>query len=380
MSKIYKLKIKNNDLLGSTNDFFRKLLKEKIIDSLLVPRESVNHRSVIQALAENEEETTAANPFAPLLLMNSANLVSQLTVDNPQNKLGAVMRSCEIRAAVELVKLKQINLDNLVIIGVDCMGTYESHIYQKVMEKFDNSQDLTKAYIAGSAEAEPAPLEGGELRPACRGCEYPNPENADIAINFLGCDTNKEILIQLSEKLDKIDPGGLDLVLVEDNNQWIKASKACLERRTKFRDDLFREALDSIKDIKGFLKELEHCRRCYNCRKECPICYCRECIFDSLTFEHDSEQYFNWARKKGKIRMPADTLLFHLTRMNHMIISCVGCGQCTSACPNNIPIAKFFKTIGFKVQQLFDYKAGRSFEEENPQAVFKEDEFTDIGE
>ena len=63
-----------------------------------------------------------------------------------------------------------------------------------------------------------------------------------------------------------------------------------------------------------------------------------------------------------------------------MAISCVACGQCTSACPNNIEIAKFFKTIGFKVQELFDYKAGENIDEENPQATFKEDEFPDIGE
>lgn len=62
-----------------------------------------------------------------------------------------------------------------------------------------------------------------------------------------------------------------------------------------------------------------------------------------------------------------------------MVISCVACGQCTSACPNNIPVAKFFKTTGSKVQALFDYKPGRSVDEENPQSTFKEDEFPAAG-
>ncbi|MFQ5951890.1 MAG: 4Fe-4S dicluster domain-containing protein [Candidatus Omnitrophota bacterium] len=379
MSRICKLAIENNDSLGSVNSFFRKLLEKKVVGALLVPQESVNHKSVIQTLARDEKEIVESDPFAPLLLMNSATLVSQLTVDNPKDRIGAVLRSCEIRATVELVKLKQINMDNLIIIGVDCMGTYESNTYQKAREGFENSRDLTRQYLSKSDRAEAAELEGGELRLACQGCEYPNPENTDIAINFLGCDVNKEIFVQLSDKLDDVKPEELGLLPAEDNNKWAQASKICLDKRTKFRDSFFREVLDSIKDVKSFLKELEHCRRCYNCRKECPICYCRECIFDSLTFEHNSEQYFDWAKKKGKIRMPSDTLLFHLTRMNHMIISCVGCGQCTSACPNNIPIAKFFKTIGFKVQELFEYKAGRNVEEENPQGTFKEDEFLDAG-
>ena len=57
--------------------------------------------------------------------VNSATLVSQLTGDKPSQKVGVVLRSCEIRALIELVKLQQANLDNLTIIGVDCLGTYE---------------------------------------------------------------------------------------------------------------------------------------------------------------------------------------------------------------------------------------------------------------
>ncbi len=380
MPKLYKINVRNNNVLEEMNNFFRALLKKGIVDAILLPQESVNHKSVIQTLVKDEEEITNANPFAPLLLMNSATLISQLTLDNPKVKLGAVMRSCEIRAVIELVKLKQVNLDNLIIIGLDCMGTYESNLYQKVAEKYENAQDLTLAYLSNTAEAEAKPLENGKLRIACQSCEYPNPENSDIAINFLGCDIHKEIFIQLSDKLGEVKAESFGLVPFDDNSKWVNASKTCLEKRTKFRDDMFKEVLSKIKDVKSFMKELEHCRRCYNCRKECPICYCRECIFDSLTFEHDSEQYFNWAKKKGRIRMPTDTLLFHITRMNHMVISCVGCGQCTSACPNDIPVAKFFKTIGFKVQKLFDYKAGRSADEENPQATFKEDEFPGVGE
>ena len=42
-----------------------------------------------------------------------------------QEKLGVVLRSCEIRALVELVKFQQAKLDNALIIGVDCLGTYK---------------------------------------------------------------------------------------------------------------------------------------------------------------------------------------------------------------------------------------------------------------
>ncbi len=358
MSKIYKLPIQNNNFIVSVQGFLKGLLREKIVDALLVQRASVNGSSFIHALIEKEDSLDGINPFAPLLLTNSATIVSQLTRDNPNSKLGAVLRSCEIRAVIELAKLKQINTDNLVIIGVDCLGTYESKKYQELGGKLDESN----------------------LRLACRTCEYPAPTNSDIAINFIGCDTNKEIFIQVGDEYLHSLAESLNLAAAGDSKQWRDASNKLCDKRIKARDELFKEVNNTIKEVKDFLKELEHCRRCYNCRRECPICYCRECIFDSLTFEHNSNQYFDWAKRKGKIRMPTDTLLFHLTRMNHMAVSCVGCGQCTSACPNGIEIAKFFKTIGYKVQKLFEYEAGRSLDEENPQATFKEDEFPEIGE
>ncbi|MHC4139037.1 MAG: 4Fe-4S dicluster domain-containing protein [Planctomycetota bacterium] len=380
MRKAYKLEIQNKDYLDGINEFFRKLFSEGIIDSLLVQQETVSGKSVVHVLARTEEEIAGANPFAPLLLTNSATLVSRLTVDNTQNKTGVVLRSCEIRALVELVKLKQASLDNVIIIGVDCAGTYESEAYQRIAGKYNNSREITNEFLAVNNKTDTSLLDGEELRPACLGCEYPNPFGMDISINYLGCDVTKDILIQFSGKLEDVSPEKLGLVPADSIDRWTEASKVALERRTKYRDDLFKETLKEMKDVKVFLQQLEHCRRCGNCRSECPICYCRECIFDLSTFEHESEQYFEWAKKKGKIRMPTDTLLFHLTRMNHMVISCVACGQCTSACPNGIPIAKFFKTTGFKVQELFGYKPGRSVDEENPQSTFKEDEFHGVGD
>ena len=190
MSKLYKLAIKSNDFLESTKIFFRSLLKEGIIAAILIPQESVNKTSVIQTLFQREEDLVNVNPFAPLLLMNSATLISQLTRYNPQVKLGVVVRSCEIRALVELVKLKQINLDNLYIIGLDCMGTYESNVYQELIEKHKDSKSLTKDYFSRSHQVQSNSQVGAQLRLACRTCEYPSPEYFAIAINFLGCYIN----------------------------------------------------------------------------------------------------------------------------------------------------------------------------------------------
>jgi formate dehydrogenase subunit beta len=61
--------------------------------------------------------------------------------------------------------------------------------------------------------------------------------------------------------------------------------------------------------------------------------------------------------------------------MAHMSMACVGCGQCSNACPNDIPVMELFRTVAARTQASFDYEPGRSLEEPPPLSVFKEDEF-----
>jgi formate dehydrogenase subunit beta len=88
----------------------------------------------------------------------------------------------------------------------------------------------------------------------------------------------------------------------------------------------------------------------------------------------------NWARRKGAYRLPADTALFHLTRLNHMVLSCIGCGMCTSDCPAELPVGVVFRAIGQETQQVFAYEPGRDVEEPLPLITFQEDEWMDVGE
>jgi formate dehydrogenase subunit beta len=74
--------------------------------------------------------------------------------------------------------------------------------------------------------------------------------------------------------------------------------------------------------------------------------------------------------------MPTDTVFFHLTRLAHMSTACVGCGQCSNACPNDIPVMELFRSAAQKTQAAFDYEAGRDPNEPPPLAVFQEKEFS----
>jgi formate dehydrogenase subunit beta len=141
---------------------------------------------------------------------------------------------------------------------------------------------------------------------------------------------------------------------------------------------MFAEVGKQIDSIEKLNVYLAGCVNCYNCRVACPVCYCRECVFVTDVFDHEPSQYLQWARQKGAVKMPTDTLLYHITRLAHMSTACVGCGQCTNACPNDIPIMPLFRTIAHQTQQAFDYQAGRDLEEKPPLSAFKEDEFAEV--
>jgi len=146
------------------------------------------------------------------------------------------------------------------------------------------------------------------------------------------------------------------------------------------RDKFFEQTKEEIGGIDKLAAVFGPCIKCQNCRVACPVCYCRECFFISPTFELEAEKYLGAAEKRGAMRMPTDTLLFHLTRMTHMAASCIGCGACEEACPNDIPLLKIFQLTGTNVQKLFDYIPGRSLEDELPPTAFKEEELEWIGE
>ena len=86
-----------------------------------------------------------ADVFAPVMPVNSARLVQALTRLTPVNrKTAVVIRPCEMRAFIELVKLKQIQLDKLLLIGIDCPGAYAVNNYPKFAAE-KKSDDFVKA-------------------------------------------------------------------------------------------------------------------------------------------------------------------------------------------------------------------------------------------
>jgi len=374
MAKRAAIKVKEGKTEEAIMGFLKILMEKGVVEDVIVPRALPSGEGFVQTLIRDSGMLDGACALSPTMPVQSARVVSNLTVKNLGKRVAALLKACEIRAIVELAKFLQVKLDNLYLIGIDCAGTFEVPDYAKMVQEGKGGENLRRDLLKGMERGEVAPPAGYSLRTACQMCEFPVPQ-ADLIFKLFGYPTDQEVGIEAGEKLEKEleEKGLLSFSDQESPNRAGVVSKVIGERTAK-RDAVFKEFKGMVKDLPSFLDRFATCIRCHNCMVACPICYCKECVFRTAIFEHEGDQFLRWADRKGGIRMPTDTLIFHLIRMSHMVTSCIGCGLCDSACPSRLPVASLFRSVGDKIQKMFQYVPGRDVKETPPVATFKEDE------
>ena len=371
-----RIDVKEKDLIGSLRGFFEDILKIEDIKAILVPQHLPMKNTVMPTLVTDPEHLDGVDPLAPAFPMNTAKVVSRLTRKPTGAKIAAVLRPCEIRAFFELVKLKQGRTDEVVLIGIDCLGAYQNKDYIRFVDQ--NGTEATLKFYDNVLSGKGGQIDGVDLMPACLACEYPVASNADIHIGLYGVQVDDHLMVESQTETgeDLIAQLGLSKISKAAARKDVIAE--LVAKRSAYRDEMFartREVTDSLEKMSAYFAD---CVNCYNCRVACPVCYCKECVFVTDVFNHDPSQYIRWANRKGFIKMPTDTVFYHITRLAHMSTACVGCGQCSNACPNDISVMELFRTVAHRTQQSFDYEAGRSLDEEPPMSVFREEEFTEV--
>lgn len=249
-----------------------------------------------------EEEKEAEN-----LVFNSFchHNLSRYIPQEKGRKIGIVALGCTARSIAILLQEKQVEREDLYIIGVSCPGMIDP---LKLEEK------------ANLREVEEIEEEGEEIRlepqgirikreevlfDSCQLCPYPTPVLYDVLI---GEERKGSFGFPDVEEMEKLSP----------------------EERALF-----------------FNERFDLCLRCFACRLSCPSCYCHECFAEATNPRFVSHQ----------VEME-ENRLFHLNRTMHLVGRCVSCGECARVCPVRIPLLRLHRKMEKEAYEMFNYVAG----------------------
>ena len=319
----------NSDPLGAARQFLHNLWVYAGLEGMLLPVYQAEGAGVSPSLVTNPGDLARADPFAPLVTINAARLVSHLVDTHPGARMAVVMRPCEVRALRWLVDQGGLSMGEWLVIGVDCLASYPAADFEWRVHKSGAVESLTRETLRFARHGGIAPY---RYRHACQMCAYTAAQDADLNIELLGLPVKQHVLVtarneQIASQLHlhKFTDGVAPPALVTQRRSMLSGLVArrqrALERTTQAISP------EAPADVGGLLRHIANCAPCLECLGACPIY-----TSDFMSSYNSSAEPFREAKR--------------------WLQACVSCGMCEEACPKHLPLTAIISRINRRIQEM----------------------------
>jgi ferredoxin len=264
-----------------------------------------------------------------------------------QRPVGLVIKGCDSRAVVVLLQEKFITRSDIYLIGVSCENTgvvddrkLQKKLKGKKVEKIEFGEKDN--FIINTSEG-----------------KVEIPASEILAERCLECKASAPVIF--------------DVLLGEKSRRKSDSPFKSLEKI---------ESLSAEERWAFWKAELDKCIRCYACRSVCPMCYCDECVVDTINFAvaadttaEEKAQKIKWLEKSPA---SSENFVYHMVRAIHLAGRCIDCGECERACPLDIPLRFLNKYLEKQAKELFGYEPGSDPEQPSLVACFKDEDPQDF--